>query len=162
MNRTDYIARIKAAYEGELFGEAWFAAMAADAMAPDRRRKLAAMAQLEYQTRMRMMPLVTRLGITGIDEAAQREKGIRLAREHAGQSWPAFISWFIEEIARFVTLYDEMERTSTEEDAAILAELARHERALLEFARLEAAGRPDRSLERVLALLDNRDCVNNP
>ncbi|SEJ38339.1 hypothetical protein [Paraburkholderia diazotrophica] len=161
MNRTEYIARIKAAYEGELYGETWFATMAGHAVAPDRQRKLAAIAQLEYQTRSRMTPLITRLGITGIDEAAQREKGMRLAREHARQSWPAFIGWFIEEIGRFVTLYDEMERNSTEEDAAILGELARHERALLEFARLEAAGLPDRSLEPVLALLNTRSAVNS-
>jgi hypothetical protein len=162
MNRTGYIARIKAAYEGELYGETWFAAMAGDAMTPDRRRKFVAMAQLEHQTRLCLMPLVTRLGITGVDEAAQRDKGIRLARQHAGQSWPAFIAWFIEEITRFVALYDEMARNSTEEDAAILDELARHERALLEFARLEAEGLTDRSLDPVLALLDTRDSVNNP
>ncbi|WP_321574351.1 hypothetical protein [Paraburkholderia franconis] len=144
----------------ELYGETWFAIMARDAITPDRRRKLAAIAQLEYQTRIRMTPLITRLGITGIDEAAQREKGMRLARQHARQSWPAFIGWFIDEIGRFVTLYDEMERNSTEEDAAILAELARHERALLEFACLEAESLPDRSLEPVLALLDTQNAVN--
>jgi hypothetical protein len=162
VNRTEYIARIKAAFEGELYGEAWFAAMARDAVAPDRQRKLAVMAQLEYQTRMRMTPLIARLGIRGIDEAAQREKGIKLARQHAGQPWPAFIAWFIVEIGRFVTLYDEMERNSTEEDAAILTALARHERALLEFARLEAQGMPDRSLDPVLALLGERDCASHP
>jgi hypothetical protein len=162
VDRTAYIASIKAAYEGELYGEAWFAAMAREARAPDRQRKLATMAQLEAQTAMRMMPLVRRLGITGIDEAAQREKGIRLAAQHVGQSWPAFIAWFVDEIGRFVTLYDELARNSPPEDAAILAELARHEQALLEFARLEAAGTPDRSLEPVLALLDTQSSLSTP
>ena len=160
MDRTAYIASIKAAYEGELYGEAWFAAMAREAQAPDRQRKLAAMARLEAQTAARMTPLVKRLGITGIDESVQREKGIRLAQQHVGQSWPAFIAWFIDEIGRFVTLYDELARNSAPEDAAILAELARHERALLEFARLEAQGRPDQSLEPVLALLDTRSSMS--
>ncbi|MBN3752117.1 hypothetical protein G3N95_04135 [Paraburkholderia sp. Tr-20389] len=162
MDRTAYIASIKAAYEGELYGEAWFAAMAREATAPDRQRKLTTMAWLEAQTAMRMMPLVRRLGIDGIDEAAQREKGIRLAQRHAGQSWPVFIAWFIDEIGRFVTLYDELERNGPPEDAAILAELARHERALLDFACLEAEGMPDRSLEPVLALLDMRSSMSTP
>ena len=162
MDRTAYIAGIKAAYEGELYGEAWFAAMAREASAPDRQRKLATMARLEAQTAMRMLPLVRRLGITGIDEAAQREKGIRLAQQHVGQSWPVFIAWFIDEIGRFVTRYDELERNSAREDAAILADLARHERALLEFARLEAQGMPDRSLEPVLALLDTHTSMSTP
>jgi hypothetical protein len=160
VDRTAYIASIKAAYEGELYGEAWFAAMAREAQAPDRQRKLAAMARLEAQTAARMTPLVKRLGITGIDESVQREKGIRLAQQHVGQSWPAFIAWFIDEIGRFVTLYDELARNSAPEDAAILAELARHERALLEFARLEAQGKPDQSLEPVLALLDTRSSMS--
>ena len=160
MDITAYIASIKAAYEGELYGEAWFAAMAREAQAPDRQRKLAAMARLEAQTAARMTPLVKRLGITGIDESVQREKGIRLAQQHVGQSWPAFIAWFIDEIGRFVTLYDELARNSAPEDAAILAELARHERALLEFARLEAQGKPDQSLEPVLALLDTRSSMS--
>ncbi|MEM5339518.1 hypothetical protein [Paraburkholderia azotifigens] len=159
MDRTAYLASIKAAYEGELYGEAWFAAMAREAQAPDRQRKLAAMARLEAQTAMRMTPLVKRLGITGIDETAQRAKGIRLAQQHIGQSWPVFIAWFIDEIGRFVTLYDDLARSSAPEDAAILAELARHERALLEFARLEAQGMPHRSLEPVLALLDTRSSI---
>jgi hypothetical protein len=160
VDRTAYIAGVKAAYEGELYGEAWFGAMAREASAPDRQRKLATMARLEAQTAMRMLPLVQRLGITGIDEAAQREKGIRLAQQHVGQSWPAFIAWFIDEIGRFVTRYDELARNSAPEDAAILAGLARHERALLEFARLEAQGKPDRSLEPVLALLDTRSSIS--
>jgi hypothetical protein len=156
VDKARYTARIKAAYEGEIYGEAWFAAMASAATTPDKQRKLAAMAQLERQTRMRMAPLLARLGITGIDEEAQRAKGIRLARKHADMSWPAFVAWFIEEIARFVELYDEMERESAQEDAAILTALARHERALLEFARLEADGLTDRSIEPVLALLDEQ------
>ena len=160
MDRTAYIASIKAAYEGELYGEAWFAAMAREARAHDRQRKLATLARLEAQTAMRMAPLVRRLGITGIDESVQREKGIRLAQQHVGQSWPAFIAWFIDEIGGFVARYDELERNSAPEDAAILAELALHERALLEFARLEAQGMPDRSLEPVLALLDTRSSMS--
>jgi hypothetical protein len=98
-----------------------------------------------------------RLGIEGIDAAAQREKGLQLARQNAGLSWEGFVSWFSEEIARFVERYDDLERRGPEEDAAILAQLARHERALLEFAQLEVAGRPDRSLEPVFALLEDRD-----
>jgi hypothetical protein len=153
VDKATYMARIKAAYEGEIYGEAWFAAMADEAATPDRQRKLATMAQLERQTRTHMAPLIARLGIAGIDEAAQRAKGIQLARRHASLSWPAFVAWFIEEIQRFVELYDEMQRESAQEDAAILTALARHERALLEFAHLEAQGLTDQSLEPVLALL---------
>jgi hypothetical protein len=113
------------------------------------------MARLEVETQAHLAPLVRRLGIGGIDVAVQREKGIRLARKNAELSWPAFIAWFEIEIARFVVLYDQLEAEGPVEDAAVLAQLARHERALLEFARLEKAGELDSSIDPVLALVSD-------
>lgn len=154
MNRAEYATKIKAAYEGEWYGEAWFDAMAAGAENAGTRHKFEAMARLEAQTRGHLEPIIARLGITGIDTAALREKGHRLAQQSMTLSWSAFIAWFESVIAPFVERYDELEGQGPTEDAVALSHLARHERALLEFARREAAGRSDCSIDPVLVLID--------
>jgi len=155
MDRAEYIEKLKIAYEGELYGEAWFGAMAERAPTVDTRRKFAAMARLEILTKATLAPLIAKLGIVGINESEQREKGRLLAQKTTELSWADFIAWFETEVAPFVEIYDELEAHAPAEEANVVAHLAQHERALLEFIRREAAGQSDTSIAPILSMLDS-------
>ena len=156
MNRSEYVEILVTAYKGELYGEAWFKDLIDHSQSQEIVQKFSAMVRLETKTKEKLLPLISRLGVTGIDEDEQRIKGRRLAQESIKLSWPAFIEWFKTEVIPFVELYDRLESIAPPEDRDVVVFLAQHERALLEFARRESAGESNTSLDPVLALLNER------
>lgn len=149
---AEYLAEIREAYEGEIYGEALFRDLAGSVEAADHRRTLAILAELEAETRRRLAPLLLRRSIEVADEASQIEKGRLLAAEMKALSWTVLIERLESIIRPAVDRYDALADAASPDDREALNYLARHERALLDFVTAERAGAAG-SLDSVLALL---------
>lgn len=154
MDRETYLAEIKAAYEGEIWGEAYFKALASLDRPDEHRRKLLLLAQLEHETAAAMQPLAERLGVSEIDEAQLQALGAEKAEPAEAVAWTPMMAQMAGHLTSYVTRYDALAAAAEPEDKPPLERLAAHERALLVFAEAEMAEETDRSLDAVLALLE--------
>lgn len=150
----DYLARLQAAYQGEVRGEATFLTLAARAGSDEAAAKWRALARLEATTRARLLPLMRRHGLVTAPDEEQRRLGLARAEARAALGWHGAVRALAESVAKYVALYAELEADGPPEDKAGLAFLTAHEVALAAFARAELAGDAAGALAPVLALLD--------
>jgi hypothetical protein len=151
----EYRKRIAEAYDGEIFGAAFFAELAgrfaADA---GRRRKCELMRDVELETAGRLRPLVARLGLPWPDEHA-----LAVAGRHAATTvidWDRFIERFRKLAPGFVASFEEIAAIAPVEDPSTARFLIDHELAFVEFTEREAAGDAE-SLSALRAVLQTTD-----
>ena len=151
----DYLDRVTRSYQGEVFGEAIFHDMAAKSADAETTYKWRVLEQLERETKQRLKPLVAELGGDVKEDPSSFSEGLHLAEKWAQQSWDELMVWFRDELPPYVRFFEKLEADARSEDRELLAAVTAHEKALLAFAEHEIAGRTDRSVEPVLALLDS-------
>ncbi len=145
---------IQAAWRGEVWGEAFFLALAEHGAVSAIRDRIEMLARLEAWTRERLRPLVERLGLDSSLREDDRAGGRGRSAAWAGLDRDQIMTRLAELVVPYVVRYDRLaEAAAAGADRAILADLAEHERALAAFAREELNGNGDRSLDAVLALL---------
>lgn len=139
MDDATYAAEILAAYEGELGGEVT-SAMLMTTLGVDGRRatKLDLLRRLEARVGAALAPIVARLGVAPADLAGLHERA--RARARAVASWDALIAEFGPRLDGYVRRFEALHAAARPGDAAALALLVAHERALIAFGRLEAKG----------------------
>jgi hypothetical protein len=142
------------AYQGEVLGEALFAALAercgggnADA---DRRAKLDVLTRLERATKDAMRPALERRGIDTAPDAGVLETAARFADTAAAMQWRDLLASFEPTTKKYVEVYEGLGAAG--EDAQLVELLLRHERALAEFARRELGGDAATSMQPILDL----------
>jgi hypothetical protein len=148
-----YPERVLQAYQGEVYGEALFGALAERARDPDARHKWRTLERLERETKLRLAPLVVRLCGRADEDDAQRERGRKDADALGAVAWSELMQLFAREFPKFIDEFESLERAAPARDAGVMALLSAHEKALAAFARAEAEGDAAHSLEPVLALL---------
>jgi hypothetical protein len=153
MDRETYLSEIKAAYEGEIWGEAFFKTLATHDRVDEHRRRLLLLAQLEIETGNAMKELVECLGLYSEDAAPDPTPGADRAAAWSTLDWGPMMEKLASLVTPYVTRYDALAAAAAPEDSAVLERLAAHERALLIFAEHEAAQEPEHSLDAVMALL---------
>jgi hypothetical protein len=147
-----YYEGIRKAYEGEIVGEALYRLLSERSTDSARRRKLAVIAAVERRTRDHLESIATRLGIKA--QAADIQARIeRRAVELASLEWPAFIEKALRDWPPFIDEFEATLRLAPARDARSVRWVVDHERALVEFARLEQAGCAD-SLKPIEAFLE--------
>src|ERR1700744_2262056 len=103
---SSYAAALSEFYNGEVYGETLFSALAGLAQNPDERLKWSVLLQLETETkawlRVRMIPH----GVTVEERVEDRDKAHVRARERASQPWSQAIESMQDNLGRhFVPLY---------------------------------------------------------
>ncbi len=151
MDRETYLNEIKAAYEGEIWGEAFFKTLATHDRVDEHRRRLLLLAQLEIETGNAMKELVDRLGL---DAMPDPNYGANRAAPWSTLDWAPMMEKLASLLIPYIARYDALAAAAAPEDSAALERLAAHEHALLVFARHEAAQEPEHSLDAVMALLE--------
>lgn len=139
MDDETYCAEILAAYEGELGGEITSTVLMEHLVLDDARRvKLDLLRRLEARVGAALAPIVARLGAAPADRAglAARARDRALAVD----SWENLIAQFGPRLESYVTRFEALHAAARPGDAATLALLVAHERALIAFGRLESAG----------------------
>jgi hypothetical protein len=154
MTREEYLSGINEFfYQGEVLGEAVFAYHVKHESDAQRRKKWAALLQLETETKARLRPFLQSLGLS----VAQDDVAARISEITAGfetKSWQQHMKE-IDEITNFF-----LEKFRAIEAAApagpereTARAMVRHETAINNFAKCEMAGDAANSLADVMAEL---------
>lgn len=134
-----YRAELLAAYEGELGGEITSAALMARLVVDDARKvKLDLLRRLEARVAAALAPIAARLGAMPADRTGLAAR----ARERAlaVDSWEELIAQFGPRLDVYVARFEALHVAARPGDEAALALLVAHERALIDFGRLERSG----------------------
>lgn len=139
MDDETYRAEVLAAYEGELGGEIIAAALIDLLRVSDARKvKLDLLRRLEARVGSALAPVAARLGAVPADRAGLAARARDRAR--AVGSWDDLIAQFGPRLDPHVARFEALHAAARPGDAAALALLVAHERALIAFGRLERAG----------------------
>ena len=136
---SEYDDLLLEAYKGELFGDAFFGALADAQPDPDRREKLKTLQTVEARTATSLRRLVGNAGLHA-DPAVSREEGATVAARLDPEDWHELMRNLRDALPQYLEKFirlREIARTPT--DPALNA-LVNHERAIERFAELELAG----------------------
>ena len=141
------------AYQGEVLGEALFAALAERETDPERRRQLEVMTLLERATKELAEPVLGRLGIDRGDSEATRESARQLAETVSAMAWEDLLRSFEPVTSQYVATYRQLaERATDDEERALAETYIAHEHALLSFARRTLGEESGDPFEPILSL----------
>lgn len=139
---ADFRAALKAAYEEEISGEAFFATLgrhfggrAAEA--------LELFAEIERVTEAAIAPVARRHGLPDTPRDALRAEGAAEAQAVSTMGWHGFLDHVIADYPAYVAEFTDLRDRAEGNDAAVLQTLVDHEQALLDFARAERDAAPD-------------------
>jgi hypothetical protein len=153
MDRTEYLNGVNEfMYQGEVFGEAVLDCYVRLEQDAERRHKWGTLLQLESETKTRLRPFQTQLGL-GIAQKDVRSQVAQFAESFAAKSWREHM----EELVGITTFYLEKFRAIAAASAATEREVTQsmvvHESAIQRFVQLELAGDSANSLNDVVAQL---------
>jgi hypothetical protein len=148
---ADYAGYVSERYQGEVYGEALFRALAEQSRDEAQRAKLRVLEQLERETKELLRAEVAALGLDTSESAERWSEGEALAKRLRDLPWEVFMKAFLKEVQRLVAEFEACERLAPPGKETLLRHVTAHERALGRFAELELGGAPG-SLEPVQAL----------
>ncbi|MEM7001955.1 MAG: hypothetical protein AAF529_14295 [Pseudomonadota bacterium] len=153
MDRDNYLEGIRGAWLGELYGEAFFNAMAQRSDDAQLRQKWLTLARLEQLTGQRMAQVLAAHGESTVPTEAI-EVGPELIDRYANVPHSEALLRFQDVVDKAVIKFDQLLAITPEEDVAAVKFLVDHELALQAFVEHELAGDQARSLDAVAQLLD--------
>ena len=149
-----YEAGVRAAWAGEMYGEALFSELANLAGGTALASKWKTLAKLERVTGEQLAALVSRYGFDTEPPGEEVERGLATARKFAEMphdEFMALIEPYLEDvISRFEALCD----AAPAEDRTTMQFLVDHEVALLRFVQLERSGANQDSTRVARALIE--------
>jgi len=153
MNRSEYLNYVSQfLYQGEVAAEATLNLYVANEPDPMRRYKWATLLQLETETKARLRPFLTRLGLSIVQDDF-REQAAKVAQSYGAKSWTRHM----EETAKLTDFYlakfREVDEAAPAGDREVTHSMVLHEAAINRFAKLELEGDSANSLNDVIAQL---------
>jgi hypothetical protein len=148
-----YADYVEARYQGEVFGEAVFGAMADACVDPGNSRKLRALEQLERETKELLEPEVAALGRAIEPDAEKLEQGRTVGAAMGQAPWSDILGGMRGELVNFIDDFRRSESLAPPGKEALLRQVTAHEQALLDFVDLELAKEGGDSLAPVRTLL---------
>ncbi|HTT76625.1 MAG TPA: hypothetical protein VMF50_11695 [Candidatus Binataceae bacterium] len=153
MDRKEYLKAVnKFMYQGEVLGEAILACYVALEEDPDRRYKWGTVLQLETETKARLRPFLTQLGLS-IAQDDMRQAVADFARSFASKSWPDHMRELAGITAVYLDKFRTIEAAAPANEREVTHSMVVHEAAIKKFAELELAGDTANSLNDVIAQL---------
>lgn len=119
---------------------------------PERRYKWGTLLQIETETKARLRPFLTRLGLS-IAQNDVRDQVAGLAKSYASKSWREHMEETVSITKFYVEKFREIEAAAPESDREVTHSMVVHEAAIKKFAELELAGDTANSLKDVIAQL---------
>jgi hypothetical protein len=152
MTDDAYLAGIEEMYDGEVRGERLMLALHAVAKTPRDAWQFANVLQLETETKARLRRLLLRRGLSVAETADLSSLPGRVAG-YVERSWRDYAAATATRLEPIVERYEAIAALGPAEDQDILRAVVAHEAALVEWARIEAGGPSDRSLDWLVSLL---------
>jgi hypothetical protein len=153
MDRAEYLKAVnEIMYQGEVLGEALLACYVSLEPDAERRYKWGTVLQLETETKARLRPFLTRLGLS-IAQADVRGQVEKLAQSFASKSWRQHMEELVGITNFYLEKYREIESAAPDGDREVAHSMVVHETAINRFGQLELAGDTAKSLNDVIAQL---------
>jgi hypothetical protein len=153
MERAEYLYAVnKFMYQGEVMGEAILGCYVALEQDPVRRYKFGTILQLETETKARLRPFLTRLGLS-IAQDDTRQAVAGFAESFASKSWPDHMRELVGITGIYLDKFRAIAEAAPESDRDVTHSMVVHEAAIKNFAELELAGDTANSLNDVVAQL---------
>lgn len=147
----NYLKSIELAFQGEVYGETLYEALAQTLSDPDQRHKWQVLAQMERETKASMRELVARHGGTTVELQYWRDQAMLDLKKYVDLPWLELMRVFSDELTADIDEYAELESGCPSGDAEILHRLTGHEVVTKQFCDLELQGRGDISIAPVVA-----------
>jgi len=153
MERAEYLKDINDfMYQGEVLGEAILDCYVHLEKDPERRYKWGTVLQLESETKTRLRPFMSRLGLS----IAQNDVSAQVApaaQSFASKSWRQHMEEFISITSFYIEKFEAIADASPDSEREVTQSMVVHEKAIRKFAELELAGDGVNSLNEVIAQL---------
>jgi hypothetical protein len=153
MTRAEYLKAVNDfMYQGEVLGEALlnrYVALESDA---GRRYKWGTILQLETETKARLRPFLTGLGLS-IAQEDVRSRVEDLAKTFAAKSWRQHMEELVRITDFYVEKFREIEGAAPAQEREVAHSMVVHEASIKRFGELELAGEGTNSLRDVIAQL---------
>ena len=133
------------AYRGELFGDGFFGAVAAQ-FDGEQRTKCEGLQQIEQRTAAALRPLVDPGLLATLDEEEARDSGPALVAAQGQFEWNGFLHALHDALPAFLADFVRVRELADDPNAPALVALVQHEQTISAFTELEVAGHRDMSL----------------
>lgn len=132
----DYIEGLRQSFYGEIVAEGFYRHLSLAMAEGYRRTALSLIAEVERTTHLRLAPFAAQFGIQLTDE--ERDRRLRARIQTQGNfDWDVFIQRAHREWPAYLQQFEDLERLAQARGEHGLTFLVDHEKALLEFVRLE-------------------------
>ena len=147
-----YLKGLRTLFDGEVMGEQLLLEMVAVAKSPRDAWHFAHILQLETETKARLRPLMLKYAL-GLAESPDLGGVPTRVASYLELSWRAYAAGTAARLGPILERYEAIAALGPPEDQDILRAVVAHEAALVTWARLEAEGESDESLNDMAALL---------
>ena len=139
MKSDQYLAGVTELYQGEISGEGLFSTWLATCP-PEHAYGMALLLQLEGEAKVRLRPLLWRLGISVVENQAMRAAGIEEAGKLSRMPWREAMFELAELAKPYRDRYRALAAAAPASDKPHVQFMVDHEVVVMRFAELAAAG----------------------
>jgi hypothetical protein len=153
MNRAEYLAAVnQVMYQGEVLGEAIFNCYVSLETDPIRKYKWGTLLQLESETKVRLRPFMSQLGLS-IAQDDQTRNIAEFGKAFASKPWRQHMEEIVRITDFYIGKFREIEAAAPDNEREVAHSMVVHEAAIKRFGELELAGDDKNSLHDVIAQL---------
>ena len=153
MSLVEFKKGLSEEYQGEVIGEVFFGGLLERFDSPEHRYKLATLLQLETETKARLRPAALELGVELAEFDESRKLGHDFIKSCDGMDWKAMMTYLATIVEPYVKRYSDIAEIAPPEYKEVADSMVVHERSVQTFARLEASGETEHSLDDVIKQL---------
>jgi len=154
MRTEEYLAGITELYQGEIIGEGLFSTLLATCP-QEHAYGMALLLQLEGEAKVRLRPLLWRLGLSVVEDQAMRAAGIEAADKLRQMPWRQAMLELAELVKPYLARYQALEAAAPDSDRPHVRFMVTHEVTVRRFAELAAAGDERAAFQEVLNQLQH-------
>lgn len=154
MSNEKYLDGVTELYQAEIIGEGLFSAWLARCE-PEHAYAMALLLQLEGEAKVRLRPLLWRLGISVVENQAMRAAGIEEAGKLSQLPWRAAMLELAELARPYRDRYRALAAAAPARDKPHVQFMVDHEVTVMRFAELAAAGDDTAAAQVVLQQLEH-------
>ena len=153
MSLVEFKKGLSEEYQGEVIGEVFFGGLLERFDSPEHQYKLATLLQLETETKARLRPAALELGVELAELDESRKLGHDFIKSCDGMDWKAMMTHLETVVEPYVERYSDIAEIAPPEYKEVADSMVVHERSIQAFARLEASGETEHSLDDVIKQL---------
>ena len=153
MSLVEFKKGLSEEYQGEVIGEVFFGGLLERFDSPEHRYKLATLLQLETETKARLRPAALELGVELAEFDESRKLGHDFIKSCDGMDWKAMMTHLATVVEPYVKRYSDIAEIAPPEYKEVADSMVVHERSIQTFARREASGETEHSLDDVIKQL---------